>query len=115
MPRPRKIRCCEGRICGRIFKPTCIPMPKLEKIDLHRDELETLKLCDLEGLTQEQAGQKMMVSRGTIQRILTSARKKNSPGPGHGSRAYYQGRVPGRKSEKRAKIKKPGLSDRVFR
>ena len=78
MPRPRKIRCCEGRICGRIFKPTCIPMPKLEKIDLHRDELETLKLCDLEGLTQEQAGQKMMVSRGTIQRILTSARKKTA-------------------------------------
>ncbi len=78
MPRPRKIRCCEGRICGRIFKPTCTPMPKLEKIDLHRDELETLKLCDLEGLTQEQAGQKMMVSRGTIQRILTSARKKTA-------------------------------------
>ena len=53
-------------------------MPKLKKIDLHRDELETLKLCDLEGLTQEQAGQKMRVSRGTIQRILTSARKKTA-------------------------------------
>ena len=45
-------------------------------IELFRDELETLKLCDMSGLTQEQAGQKMGVSRGTVQRILTSARKK---------------------------------------
>jgi len=51
-------------------------MSKLRKIDLLRDELETLKLCDMEGLTQEQAGQKMGISRGTIQRILTRARQK---------------------------------------
>jgi len=51
-------------------------MTKLRKIDLLRDELETLKLCDMEGLTQEQAGQKMGISRGTVQRILTKARQK---------------------------------------
>ena len=51
-------------------------MNKLRKIDLLRDELETLKLCDLEGLTQEQAGKRMGVSRGTVQRTLTSARRK---------------------------------------
>lgn len=51
-------------------------MSKLRKIDLLRDELETLKLCDMEGLTQEQAGQKMGISRGTVQRILTRARQK---------------------------------------
>jgi predicted DNA-binding protein (UPF0251 family) len=63
-------------LCGRSFKPAGIPMTKLRKIDLLRDELETLKLCDMEGLTQEQAGQKMGISRGTVQRILTRARQK---------------------------------------
>lgn len=60
----------------KAFKPTRIPMNKLNKIEIMRDELEALKLCDMTGLTQEQAGQKMGVSRGTVQRILTSARKK---------------------------------------
>ncbi len=76
MPRPKKIRLCEGKMCGKAFKPTRVPMNKLKKIELLRDELETLKLCDLEGLTQEQAGQRMGVSRGTVQRILTTARQK---------------------------------------
>jgi len=40
------------------------------------DELEALRLVDYQGLTQEEAGQKMMVSRGTVWRCLDSARKK---------------------------------------
>lgn len=40
------------------------------------DELETLHLCDGEGKTQEEAGACMGVSRGTIQRLLSSARCK---------------------------------------
>ncbi|HFQ88660.1 MAG TPA: DUF134 domain-containing protein [Desulfobulbus sp.] len=75
-PRPKKIRRCEGRFCGRAFKPTGISLPDLKQIPLYRDELEALKLCDLEGMFQEQAGEKMGVSRGTVQRILTSARRK---------------------------------------
>ncbi|MEN8190555.1 MAG: DUF134 domain-containing protein [Thermodesulfobacteriota bacterium] len=77
-PRPKKIRHCEGNFCGRAFKPTGTPMGKLEKIELFRDELEAFKLCDRDGLTQEEAGQRMGVSRGTIQRIITSARKKTA-------------------------------------
>ncbi len=77
-PRPKKMRYCEGSFCDRAFKPTGTPMTKLEKIDLFRDELEAFKLCDRDGLTQEEAGQRMGVSRGTIQRIITSARKKTA-------------------------------------
>ena len=51
-------------------------MEQLEKVALYRDELETLKLCDMDGLTQEEAGLKMGISRGTVQRVLSSARKK---------------------------------------
>lgn len=53
-------------------------MVELEKITLFRDELEVLRLCDMEGLFQEQAGERMGVSRGTVQRILTAARAKTA-------------------------------------
>lgn len=76
MPRPKKMRHCEGKMCGKAFKPTCVPLRELKQIPLLRDELEALKLCDQNGLTQEEAGGKMGVSRGTVQRILTSARRK---------------------------------------
>ena len=51
-------------------------MCDLEKIPVARDELEALRLCDLLGLTQQEAGVQMGVSRGTVQRILSSARTK---------------------------------------
>lgn len=44
--------------------------------NLETDELEALRLCDLEGLTQEEAGERMGVSRGTIQRTVKAARAK---------------------------------------
>ncbi|MCG6929001.1 MAG: DUF134 domain-containing protein [Desulfofustis sp.] len=77
-PRPKKLRRCEGNFCGRSFKPTGTPMSELQKLELHLDELEALRLCDFEGLTQEEAGERMGVSRGTVQRIITSARKKTA-------------------------------------
>ncbi|KAB2891179.1 MAG: DUF134 domain-containing protein [Desulfobulbaceae bacterium] len=77
-PRPKKIRRCHGEFCRRAFKPTGTPLTDLEQVMLYRDEIEALWLCDSEGLTQEEAGQKMGVSRGTIQRIVTLARKKTA-------------------------------------
>ena len=76
MPRPRKPRRCGCTAFIRAFKPTGTPMPQLEKLNLAEDELEALRLCDLLGLTQEQAGQRMGVSRGTVQRTVKSARAK---------------------------------------
>lgn len=77
-PRPKKNRNCQGRFCGRAFKPTGTPLTELRQIEMFRDELEALRLCDGEGLTQEEAGKSMGVSRGTIQRIITLARKKTA-------------------------------------
>jgi predicted DNA-binding protein (UPF0251 family) len=55
-----------------------IPMPQIgsEPIHIEPAEVEALKLVDLQGLSQEDAGEKMGVSRGTIWRLLQSARKK---------------------------------------
>jgi predicted DNA-binding protein (UPF0251 family) len=47
-----------------------------EPIYLNRAEAEVLRLIDLEGLYQEQAGERMEISRGTVQRILVSGREK---------------------------------------
>jgi predicted DNA-binding protein (UPF0251 family) len=76
LPRPKKPRHCGCTIKGGAFKPTGIPLYELEQIPLQRDELEVLRLCDRDGLVQEQAGLKMGISRGTVQRLLASARKK---------------------------------------
>jgi len=51
-------------------------MTELETVHLRTDELESLRLCDLEGLSQAEAGERMGVSRGTVQRLVKSGREK---------------------------------------
>lgn len=75
-PRCKKSRKCCLITKGSAFKPLGIPMTDIESIDLYDDELEAMRLCDVEGLTQEMAGTKMGVSRGTVQRLLETGRKK---------------------------------------
>jgi predicted DNA-binding protein (UPF0251 family) len=53
-------------------------MSNLEPIYIEPAELEALRLVDLEGLSQKEAGEKMGVSRGTVWRLLQSARKKSA-------------------------------------
>ncbi|MCD6541020.1 DUF134 domain-containing protein [Candidatus Bipolaricaulota bacterium] len=76
MPRPPKPRRCWGPPPHEVFKPVGIPMGRLQVVQLALDELEALRLCDLLGLDQETAGMRMGVSRGTVQRLLSSARAK---------------------------------------
>ena len=78
-PRKKKHRNC---VCplreklGLVFKPAGTPLKDMEVVILEHDELEALFLCDGEDLNQERAGEKMGVSRGTVQRLLTQGRKK---------------------------------------
>jgi len=58
------------------FKPRAVPLSLLEEVDLNRDELEALRLCDYKNLEQTEAAEKMKISQSTLQRILTSARQK---------------------------------------
>ena len=60
------------------FKPTGTPLSQFEHIAIEQGELEALRLSDYEGLFQEQAGWRMGVSGGTVQRLLGSARKKRA-------------------------------------
>ncbi|MBS7631417.1 DUF134 domain-containing protein [Candidatus Bathyarchaeota archaeon] len=56
------------------FTPS--PMRNGESIKIEPEELEALRLVDLEGLSQEEAGYRMGISRGTVWRLLQSARRK---------------------------------------
>jgi uncharacterized protein len=76
VPRPRKHRRCRQFDGDRVFKPRSIPMADLAQIRLGIDELEAMRLCDLDELDQEAAGRRMGVSRGTIQRLLHAGRTK---------------------------------------
>lgn len=78
-PRPKKPRncACPHRPPGcSVFKPAGIPLKELDQILLPLDELEAMRLCDGEGLSQEEAGLRMGVSRGTVQRLVAAGRKK---------------------------------------
>lgn len=51
-------------------------MAELERIELGLDELEAMRLADLEGHYQEEAAAVMGVSRPTFGRIIEAARRK---------------------------------------
>ena len=76
MPRPKSPRSIDSFPDRTWFKPAGIPLRKLSEVVLELDELEALRLADLEGFYHENAAQKMDVSRQTFGRILESARKK---------------------------------------
>jgi predicted DNA-binding protein (UPF0251 family) len=54
------------------------PPRNIDPIFLELAELEAFRLVDLEGLSQEEAGQRMGVSRGTVWRLLQRARRKTA-------------------------------------
>lgn len=58
------------------FKPAGMPLRDLEEVRLTVEEAEAIRLKDLEGLEQEEAAEKMDISRPTFQRVLYSARQK---------------------------------------
>jgi predicted DNA-binding protein (UPF0251 family) len=60
------------------FKPQGIPLRMLEEVVLLPDEVEALKLYEVDGLEQIRACEKMKISQPTFARILASANKKIS-------------------------------------
>jgi uncharacterized protein len=75
---------------GRNPKPITIENPPVSStftpstqtnqppIIIESAEVEAQRLVDLEGLSQDEAGKKMGISRGTVWRLVQSARKKTS-------------------------------------
>lgn len=76
MPRPCKFRKVRHRPEAVYFKPRAIPLSMLDEVILTFDELESLRLADLEERYQEEAAPLMGISRQTFGNILKSAHKK---------------------------------------
>ncbi len=78
MPRPTKKRAIAFMPEVTYFKPAGVPLREMEEIELTYEELEALRLKDVEGLDQQDSSERMEVSRPTFQNILTTARRKVS-------------------------------------
>ena len=76
MPRPKRRRWVACQPDAFFFKPRGIPLAELDQVELEGDELEALRLADLEGLYHEDAALRMQVSRQTFGRILAAAHAK---------------------------------------
>ncbi|MBF0507487.1 MAG: DUF134 domain-containing protein [Deltaproteobacteria bacterium] len=77
MPRPKCCRRISGLVNSYIFKPTGpVDSSFKEEVVLTIDELEAIRLADLEDLYQEQAAEMMNISRQTFGRIVDAAHKK---------------------------------------
>jgi predicted DNA-binding protein (UPF0251 family) len=89
---------CGGR--GRFPKPVTLgtipsitsftpnPSRNLEPVFIEFAEVEAFRLVDMEGLSQEEAGQRMSISRGTIWRLVQSARRKAAQALSEGKPIY---------------------------
>jgi predicted DNA-binding protein (UPF0251 family) len=76
MPRPKKCRWISFHPGVSYFKPQGVPLMMLDQVYLAMDELEAMRLADIESLSQEEAAQRMNVSRATFGRIVAHGRKK---------------------------------------
>lgn len=76
MARPIKFRRVEFFPEDNYFVPWGKPKCEIEEIVLKLEELEAMRLKDIEDLNQEECAEKMEISRQTFQNIIDSARKK---------------------------------------
>lgn len=76
MPRNKEYRRISGPPRCGLYKPAGVPGRELQEVVLELDEFEALRLADAEGLYQEQAAERMGVSRQTFGRIVDQARRK---------------------------------------
>lgn len=73
MPRPCKFRRVGCEPAEVFFKPRAVPLSELEIVNLKLDELEAMRLADIESLYHEDAAKRMGVSRQTFDRIIQRA------------------------------------------
>lgn len=75
MTRPKLPRCLSCNPCNCHLKPKGV---SLGEVGLMPDEIEALKLHDLDGLDQKEAAKMMKISQPTFARIIKAARNKVS-------------------------------------
>jgi len=90
MPRPFCKRFVGWQPGVLLFKPAGVPAGEFELVVLSLDEVESLRLADLNGQYQEPAADQMKISRATFARIVESARRKVADALVHGKALQIQ-------------------------
>ncbi len=91
MVRPTKQRQVRSIPEVTYYRPAGIPPGMTEEVQLSVEEMEAIRLKDVEGLEQAEGAQRMNVSRATFQRVLHSAHKKIAWGLTHGCALRIEG------------------------
>ncbi|MBN2574134.1 MAG: DUF134 domain-containing protein [Deltaproteobacteria bacterium] len=91
MPRPFCCRRIAGVPAASVFEPLGVPLVALNEVVMSLDEFEAMRLVDLDGLYQEQAAERMNVSRTTVGRIIDSAHRKVADAIAHGKALRIEG------------------------
>ena len=91
MARPTKWRKIENIPAIAYFVPSEKEIAEVPENILKLEELEAIRLKDLEGLEQGECADKMEVSRPTFQRILLSAREKIADSLVNGKTIHIEG------------------------
>ncbi len=76
MPRPVKCRRVNYLPPVAYYKPAGIHVRNVSEVCLSVEEVEALRLRDLEGMEQAESAEMMNISRPTFHRVLNSARYK---------------------------------------
>jgi len=91
LARPTKWRRIENVPISPCFIPSQNDAERIPENVLKLEELEAIRLKDLEGLEQSECAAKMEVSRPTFQRILLSAREKVADSLANGKTIRIEG------------------------
>jgi predicted DNA-binding protein (UPF0251 family)/DNA-directed RNA polymerase subunit RPC12/RpoP len=91
LARPIKWRRIENIPTVPYFLPSEKDVDEIPENILKLEELEAIRLKDLEGLEQSECAEKMEVSRPTFQRILLSAREKIADSLVNGKMIHIEG------------------------
>ena len=84
MVRPLCPRHIAHRPAATFYKPAGVPLCDLEEVELGADEMEALRLADVEDLYHTEAAKRMKVSRQTFDRIVRRAHAKVADALVHG-------------------------------
>lgn len=76
MSRPHKERRIEQLPPITHYKPAGIPLRNLDEVILNIEEMEAIRLADIEQLDQATAAERMDISRPTFHRIVNRAHQK---------------------------------------
>ena len=91
MVRPHKERCIEKLPPITHYKPVGIPLHDIEEVLLTIEEMESIRLADIEKLDQATAAANMEVSRPTFHRIINLAHQKIASALWHGQSLRVDG------------------------